>query len=78
MAATTKVVMVFRSPNGSAHDIEGDAATLALINTKVTQRDLLVSALREALKLVNGDNTRKSSDVLREQWERLLSTVEEL
>lgn len=32
----------------------------------------LEAALREALKLVNGDNTRKASDVLREQWERLL------
>lgn len=72
----TKVVMVFRAPDGSAHDVEGDAATLALINTKITQRDMLVNALRDAIKLVNGDNTRQASDVLRQQWERLLSAVE--
>lgn len=67
-----KIIMTFRAPDGSAHDIAGDAATLAFINTKLSQRDELVTALREAIKLVNGDNTRKSSDVLREQWERLL------
>jgi hypothetical protein len=68
-----KVIMVFSGPDGSRHDIEGDAATLASINTKLAQHDLLTSALREALKLVNGDNTRKASDVLREDFERLLS-----
>lgn len=43
----------------------------------MNREEKLEAALREALKLVNGDNTRQAGDVLREQWERLLEPPKE-
>lgn len=41
------VIMQFTGPDGLKHDIEGDGATLAYINDRLTQLDVVLSAVRK-------------------------------